>query len=290
MDPLALVILGLAPALFGLLLFAGANRHRPDPLALVLRTFLLGLLAALPIVLVEALIIRSDAPRGPYAYDHLVFLLPVVIPAFLEELAKFLVVRVSLGDSPYLDEPLRGLVYASASALGFAALENLDALRSHGLDALTPALFLDTFGHVATAALWGYGLGADRLARAESRPVRGFAILGLVAALALHATYESAALQSRDDIAFAAFLGATILCILLFVRANRTSIHRGRRGALQVRCPACAALSPLGKRFCAACGGSLPRRADPLCGACQHPVARSAAFCTHCGAKQDLAE
>lgn len=288
MDPLAFIAIGFAPGIFWLWIAVRANRQRPDPLALVIRTFLLGLLAALPIVFVESLIEGSSHPSHPSFQDILVT--SFAVAGLVEETGKYLVVRLSLGDSPYLDEPLRGLVYSAAAALGFASIENVGYMLGFGVEVIGPRAILATLGHVAFSALWGYGLGADRLARADSRPVRGFAFLGLIAAIATHGLYDVGAFTERVDLLATTFLAATGLCILLFVRANRTSIHRGRRGALQVRCPACAALSPLGKRFCAACGGPLPRDADPLCGACQHPVARSAAFCTHCGAKQDLAE
>lgn len=288
MDPLVFLAIGFAPGFFWLWIAVLANRQRPDPLALVIRTFLFGLLAALPILFVESLI---GGPRGPaLASFQDILVTSFVVAGLVEETGKYLVVRLSLGDSPYLDEPLRGLVYSAAAALGFASIENVGYMLGLGVEVIAPRAILSTLGHVAFSALWGYGLGADRLARAESRPVRGFAILGLVASIAAHGLYDVGAFMGRPEILGATFIATIIICLLLFVRANRTSIHRGRRGTLQLRCPACSALAPLGKAYCAACGGPLPRRADPLCGACQKPVDRRAAFCTHCGAKQDLAD
>ena len=52
--------------------------------------------------------------------------LAFIVAGFTEELFKFLVVRTTIYKSPYFDEPIDGLVYSSAAALGFASLENID--------------------------------------------------------------------------------------------------------------------------------------------------------------------
>ncbi|MEZ4449002.1 MAG: PrsW family glutamic-type intramembrane protease [Nannocystaceae bacterium] len=289
MEPLTVVALAFAPGLFWLWVFVRSNRHRPDPIALVIRTFLLGILVALPIVFVESVL---TGPGG-LAIDTLpeVLFSSFVVAGLAEELAKYLVVRLSLSDSPYLDEPLRGLVYASAAALGFATLENVGYMLDLGVEVIAPRAVTATVGHVAFSALWGYGLGADRLARDDKRPVRGFAILGLVGSIVAHGLYDTGAfLEDREDLLFGTLVAAVAICVALFVRANRRSIHRGRRGARQVVCPGCGARSPLGKPFCAGCGGAVPRGVAPLCGVCHRPVDARSAYCTQCGAKQDAPE
>ncbi|MCA9638444.1 MAG: PrsW family intramembrane metalloprotease [Myxococcales bacterium] len=285
MEPTTIVLLGLAPGLFWLWIFVRANRQRPDPLVLVIRSFLLGILSAVPIVVASLLIDGGDA-GGTQDLAGIVFT-SFVVAGLVEEVGKYLVVRLSLGDSPYLDEPLRGLVYAAAVALGFASIENIGYMLMAGPEVLEQRALLSTVGHVADSSLWGYGLGADRLARAEGRPVRGYAFLGLLGSIVLHGVYDTGAFAERLDWTLAAFACGVALCIALFVRANRRSIHRGRRGARQIRCPSCQTLCSLGKRFCTSCGTALPSQAPVLCGRCHEPIDSRAAFCIHCGAHQE---
>lgn len=282
MDPLSYLALGLAPGIFWLWIVVRGNRQRPDPRALVIRTFILGVLSALPIVFVEHLVggeLRTEQ------FGEIVFV-SFVVAGLVEELGKYLVVRLSLGSSPYLDEPLRGLVYAAAVALGFASIENVAFMFSLGPEVLAPRAILCTLAHVSFSALWGYGLGADRLARANGRGPRGLATLGLLLAIIAHGAYDVAAFSERTDLLIPIFVGSVATCVGLFVRANARSIHRGRSRVRQIRCTACKALCPLGKRFCSECGTSLPRHATVHCGACHEVIESRAAYCVHCGAHQ----
>jgi hypothetical protein len=62
--------------------------------------------------------------------------------------------------SRHFDEPYDGIVYASAAALGFAALENAVMLRAHPTGAIWIARALVALpAHVFFACLWGYALG-----------------------------------------------------------------------------------------------------------------------------------
>lgn len=282
MGPLSYLVLGFAPGLFWLWIFVRSNRQRPDPLPLVIRTFLLGVLVALPVVFVEYLVGGASEPSD---LNEILFT-SFVVAGVVEELGKYLVVRLSLGNSPYLDEPLRGLVYAAAVALGFASIENVGYMLNYGAEVLGPRAIFSTVGHVTFSALWGYGLGASRLARAEGRPSHGFAILGLIGAIAVHGAYDVGAFLERDDLLLTVFAGSVAICIGLFIRANARSIHRGRSSIRQIRCLACAALCPHGKRFCSGCGASLPRDASVHCGTCHREVELRDDYCIHCGAHQ----
>ncbi len=85
--------------------------YDPEPLRLVVRVFLLGALAVIP-----AAVIEFPFPPGIITSA---FVAPVV-----EEVLKFSVVFYCVYRLPEFDEPVDGIVYAAATGLGFAALEN----------------------------------------------------------------------------------------------------------------------------------------------------------------------
>ena len=74
----------------------------------------------------------------------------------VEELCKFAAVRLGPYRSLYFDEPVDGLVYASAASLGFASLENLFYVLEYGPEVMI-APPLSTVGHLVF--VWGFALG-----------------------------------------------------------------------------------------------------------------------------------
>lgn len=286
MHPLELLAVGFAPGIFWLWMIVRANTHRPDPLSLVIRTFLVGVAVALPIVVVEHMLIgpgaRTGFERMPFAEAAFI---AFVVAGFVEEFGKFLVVRLGLHDSPYFDEPLRGLIYASAAALGFASIENVFYMLTYGSEVIVARALTASLGHVFFSALWGYGLGLDRRARDEGAPARGWAFLGVTAAIVAHGAYDVLLFTGREPLALLTLIAAGGAASLLLVRARGGSIHRGRTAAAFVECPHCKAAAAPDKRFCAACGGALARDLVRRCGGCKAAFAGRPAFCAECGVR-----
>ena len=175
-----LLALGFAPALLWLIYFYRKDRLEPEPARLVVRCFSFGMLATVPALLLEM-------PFGSAAAALLAA--PVV-----EELVKYLAVRLSVYSRPEFNEPMDGIVYAAATALGFAFLENVTyfhrALEGEGTLTAVFLLrsFLSTPGHVLWSGVWGLALGFAKMAGdgPGSAPVRR----ALAGAMGLHALFN----------------------------------------------------------------------------------------------------
>jgi hypothetical protein len=88
----------------------------------------------------------------------------------LEELAKFCVVLTLAYNNKEFNEPVDGIIYTAAAALGFASFENIFYLLDQGPLIILLRGPVSTLGHVLFSAMWGAALG---LARFEpSRAVR----------------------------------------------------------------------------------------------------------------------
>jgi len=173
------LIVPMIPGLVWLWIFYRTDRYEPEPKRLVMLTFALGVLSIVPAFLGERLGERiypyltsieasSAAPLGELTNP-----LPLFIGCFLiigpcEELAKFLAVRLFIYRNREFDEPLDGIIYAAAAALGFASLENVFYVVdwTHGLGIRWGMLGVRSFlalpGHVIFAATWGYALGRKK--------------------------------------------------------------------------------------------------------------------------------
>jgi RsiW-degrading membrane proteinase PrsW (M82 family) len=180
MRPVALaaLIVPLVPGLIWLWIFYSTDRYEPEPKRMVALTFLLGIVSILPAFIGERLgeriypfLHQIEAAAASPTGD--VPALPLFIGCFLvigpaEELAKFAAVRLFIYRTREFDEPLDGIIYAAAAALGFASLENIFYVVdfSHGIHGiqirwsmLGVRAFLALPGHVMFAATWGYALG-----------------------------------------------------------------------------------------------------------------------------------
>lgn len=175
----AALIVPILPGLIWLWIFYRTDRYEPEPKKLVMLTFALGILSIIPAFIGERL--------GEHVYPYLASIesaaaaplgelsnpLPLFIGCFLiigpcEEISKFLAVRLFIYRNREFDEPLDGIIYASAAALGFASLENVFYVVdwTHGLGIRWGMLGVRSFlalpGHVIFAATWGYALGRKK--------------------------------------------------------------------------------------------------------------------------------
>lgn len=172
---LDLLILAIAPAVFIFLYIYAKDRYKPEPHHLVLWIFFLGVLSTIPAALIE-----SPFPDG-------VFTSAVVAPV-VEEGLKFLVVFLFVYRHAEFDEPMDGIVYAMAAALGFATVENIFYVLEGGLAVGILRAIVSVPGHVIFSCIWGAALGI-----AKFRPEQGRAAIilaGLAGAMLLHGIFN----------------------------------------------------------------------------------------------------
>ena len=195
MSITAIFALGFAPGIFWLWYFYKQDKWEPEPKLLVIKTFCWGFAAALVAAIFEA-------PFIHYKIFSLVVLAPVV-----EELTKFSVVRFTMYNNPEFDEPMDGITYAAAAALGFASVENSFYLLSSSGVAFSylvaPAApsasdgLISTFvlrallsvpGHVLFSSMWGYALGWGKFVNKNAR--YHFLIQGYLLAITFHSVFN----------------------------------------------------------------------------------------------------
>lgn len=120
-----------------------------------------------------------------------VFVAPVT-----EEIAKFLCVRWTVYNRSEFDEPVDGMVYATAAALGFASVENiiyvLNSWASGGAEigvlVLTGRSVLSVPAHALFSSLWGLALGWHK--KRKTRKSSLMVVFGLLASMVLHGLFN----------------------------------------------------------------------------------------------------
>jgi len=201
MDPWRAILLASAPALLFLWLFWKRDGHR-EPKLLVLKLFALGAVAAVPTYFLEGWL-PGPASR---VYDNFIRV------GLVEEAMKLLPFLLFIYRRPEFDEPMDGIVYAVAVALGFATVENALYATIYGGDVLVYRAFTSTLAHLAFSGLWGYAFGLHRGRK------RAFA-----AAVAVHGAYDLLLSPGAPHLLALAVLLPVLLLVLYFAvrSANR---------------------------------------------------------------------
>jgi RsiW-degrading membrane proteinase PrsW (M82 family) len=236
---LAVLIVPMIPGMIWLWIIYRTDWYEPEPKRLVLATFALGIVAIVPAFGAERLAgmgypflayIEQAAATGISAP------LPMAIGCFLvigpcEEIAKFLAVRLFVYRHKEFNEPLDGIIYAAAAALGFASLENvlyvIDWHTGHvQWGALGIRSLLALPGHVIFATTWGYALGRQKF----DASYRVWPMVALAALL--HGLYDFLLMYRPTQPLILLYMSLMVPLIVRQIRLLRTESPFAPGGAL----------------------------------------------------------
>lgn len=176
---------------------------KPEPIRLLLRTFLYGAFAFLPAALFELSL--QTALKGMTLY---------IFIAVIEEVFKFFAARTVIKERDF-DEFIDGLIYSMTAALGFALMENIFYGVSFGLEVLLVRGLITMSSHVLFTAPWGFALGYQRMNNKNKYAVP----LGLGAGIVLHSIFNGIQIQSHPT--WGVILLVVALVSIMFYVADR---------------------------------------------------------------------
>ena len=186
MTTLQYVLMGLAPGLFWLWYFRRKDDLEPEPRLMVLRVFLLGCASAFLVLFLRPMY-GGLVPDTAGWYREVVD--AFVVTALFEELAKVAAFLAGAYFHSELDEPLDGIIYGIAAALGFASVENVVYLFvMEDASVVVLRAFTATLGHVAFTGSIGFFFGLAKFSPPTKRPFLMAAGLGI--GILFHGAYD----------------------------------------------------------------------------------------------------
>ena len=202
----------LVPAIFWLWFWLREDKKNPEPILLIIVTFIAGM-AIVPL----ALPLQKMA-IDIYAGDNLVYVWVII-----EEVLKYAMALAIIFWNRAVDEPIDMVIYMIAIALGFAALENTLfilnplAVGDYINTALTGSFrFLgSSLLHVLASGTVGVFLA---LSYYKSNVMKlAFGMIGLCIAIVLHALFNFFIMDASGETILAVFLFVWIGIIILFL-------------------------------------------------------------------------
>lgn len=253
-----LFMLAFAPGLFILLYVYFRDRYERENPFTVLRIFMLGTVAVLPAIQLEQLfapVARNFHGASTASLAVSVFL--VIGP--VEEACKFAVVWFGIYPSREFKEPMDGLVYSTAAAMGFASVENFLYLHYHGTEAAPVRALLAVPGHLFFSGIWGYHLGLAKFKHQQTGSIAG----ALVAAAFLHGVYDFLVASQTGLAALSVPLMAALAYGFLKEIDAALEVSPMKLGAplpeeRVVNCPSCGAPTTALIDICQHCNFALP--------------------------------
>jgi len=180
-------ILAIIPGVLWMIYIYKSDKFEPEPIGKITLVFLGGFFAVIPVGLIEVGFSGLLGFSGDI--DSIFELIGSTwgITGVIEECAKFGVVIFAIYYSKEFDEPVDGIVYASAAALGFASLENFLYMMNKGTAVILIRGPLSTFAHVLFSSMWGYGLGRGKF---HPKLAKRLAVSGLILAAGAHGLFN----------------------------------------------------------------------------------------------------
>lgn len=191
------VVVGAAPSLFLLVFFYLEDRYEPEPRGHVALAFGKGALATLPAYAASWALARLVGDEWlalgglpARAFDA------VVLAAACEELTKWIAFFCIYSWNEF-DEPLDGVVYGVAVALGFATVENVLCVARDGLGIGVLRAIFAVPAHALFGAVMGYYVGRAKLGDGQWQGIdvtrkerRRRLAAALALPIALHGAYD----------------------------------------------------------------------------------------------------
>jgi RsiW-degrading membrane proteinase PrsW (M82 family) len=180
-----LLIVSFIPGILWVWFFYRKDKKQPEPVSLVMKAFIYGAISVFPAALIEA-------PFRPFIVGEFtdirrLFIVTVLVIGLVEEMAKFIAVKLAVYDHPEFNEVLDGVIYAVAAGLGFAAVENLFYSVRFGITVGLFRAFITDLAHASFSGIVGYHMGLARFLKGSTTLLLG---KGLAIAISLHGLYD----------------------------------------------------------------------------------------------------
>lgn len=208
-----LLIASIGPGLLWLWYFYRQDKYEPEPVRVILKIFLIGLLVVVPAGLLEQ-IWRQQLINAVKNADWASFLvMSFLVISLIEEGLKTLTLWWFVGRSPELNEPVDGIIYGITLGLGFASLENLLWASVFGFGVAALRAVVTTLAHATFTGWMGHYISRYKLQKEMGASIllKGFLIVFLS-----HGLYDFLLFLRNPISSLLAFLLVATLLVRLY--------------------------------------------------------------------------
>ncbi len=181
---MTVLLASLAPVLIILFYIYFRDKYDREPVWLLVKAVLSGILIVIPVMFVESLLVvlmPQLGKVGSAAYNAF------LVAGTTEELFKFMVLYLLVWKSSSFNEKFDGIVYAVFVSLGFAAVENVMYVIEGGYHTALVRAMTAVPAHALFGVTMGYYFG---IAHMYSELRRSYLVKSLLFPVLLHGIYD----------------------------------------------------------------------------------------------------
>lgn len=171
---------GIAPGLALLAYFYLKDVNESEPVAVVLKTFVLGALLLWPIMFIQHVLVIEKLNIANW-FDAF------VASGFLEESFKWFILFFVVYRCVPFNDPFDGIIYGASVSLGFATAENIYYLEANGIQHAIARAFLPVSSHALFGVIMGFYLGMAKWINGKKY---WWILLSLFIPVILHGFYD----------------------------------------------------------------------------------------------------
>lgn len=217
-------LVGFVPTLVLILYIYRLDTLDREPLGLLAALFVLeGIVSETAVLSLELALNERFAPPAQEQTVLWRFVEAFFLVALVEELGKYAVLRKLTWRSPAFNYRFDGVVYASVTALGFAAFENFGYIAAYGLGAALTRGITAVPGHCVDGILMGlfYGQAKVCACRGQRRKALILRMLSIAAPAAEHGAYDFVAGSENATVKAVFFFYVMLLNAVAFTAVWR---------------------------------------------------------------------
>ena len=212
------LVFAIIPALFLVRYFYLKDINKPEPIKLIIKIFIIGIISIIPVVFIELII---SAIIQPLISDILFysFLNAFIVAGLCEETIKLMIIKFFIYNNKHFDEIMDGIVYTIVASLGFACFENIMYVANGGLSVAIIRSFTAIPLHAFASGIMGYYIGKSKFAKKEDS--NQYILKGLGIAILIHGSYNFVLMASP----YYNPLYGLLIFPILFISYKKLKLH-----------------------------------------------------------------
>lgn len=178
---ISIIFASLAPSLALLCYFYLKDQYNSEPIGMVTRNFIYGVLIVFPIIVIQFAFQEEGLFHNPFSEAF-------VLAGLFEEFFKWFILYNITYRHVEFNQHYDGIVYGVSISLGFATMENVIYLLAYGLEEAFMRALLPVSSHALFGVIMGYYLGKAKFSMKVRK--RQLIILSFLIPWLLHGVYD----------------------------------------------------------------------------------------------------
>ena len=210
--------LAIIPGLLIIIYVYKKDKVEKEPVGLIIKIILLGVLSCFAAAYLE-MFESQFLPQYPQGSLEYALTTSFCMAAFVEEIVKFLAMKIGSWRYPGFNYRFDGIVYGVSAAVGFAIYENINYVAMYGLQTAIVRAFtaipLHAFCGVFMGVIYSYSKKASILGNRGASI--GYTLLALLVPMLIHGTYDTFAFLGEQGT-----IPLLVFVVILYIAAIST--------------------------------------------------------------------